>query len=54
MKIDFKQVYKDRILEINRQIRAAIIKKDWTKKALLEAEKVDLQKKIDGMRWSGE
>ena len=50
MRIDFKQVYKDRILEINKQIKVAIVKKDWTKKALLEAEKVDLQKKIDEMR----
>ncbi len=46
MKIDLKTVYKDRIEEINNQIRKAIKNKKWTDKSKLEAEKVDLQNKI--------
>lgn len=47
MKIDFKEVYVDRIRYINKQIKAAIKDKKWTEKAKLEAEKVNLQKKIE-------
>lgn len=46
MKISFKEVYKDRISEIDKQIKSAILNKKWTEKAKLEAEKVDLQNKI--------
>jgi len=46
MSINFKEVYEDRILEINKQIRAAVKDKKWTLKAKLEAEKVDVQNKI--------
>ena len=44
-----KSIYKDRIIEIDRQIRIAINKKDWTTKAKLEAEKKGLEDKIDKM-----
>lgn len=46
MRIDFKQVYKDRIEIIDKQIKTAIINKEWTKKAKLEAEKAKLQERI--------
>jgi len=46
MSINFKEVYGDRILEINKQIRAAARNKKWVELAKLEAEKVDLQNKI--------
>lgn len=46
MSINFKEVYRDRISEINKQIRLAVKNKKWTDKAKLEAEKVDLQNKI--------
>lgn len=46
MSINFKEVYGDRILEINKQIRAAVKNKKWTEVAKLEAEKVELQEKI--------
>lgn len=46
MKIDFQEVYKDRIKNIDKQVRIAIANRDWTKKAKLLAEKADLMKKI--------
>lgn len=46
MSINFKEVYGDRILEINKQIRTAVRNKKWTEVAKLEAEKSDLQNKI--------
>jgi hypothetical protein len=46
MSINFKEVYGDRISEINKQIREAIKNKKWVEAAKLEAEKVDLQEKI--------
>lgn len=50
MSINFKEVYSDRIAEINKQIRTATKNKKWTELAKLEAEKVDLQEKINKMR----
>lgn len=50
MRINFKEVYQDRISEINKQVRAAINKKDWKVKAQLEAEKSKLEEKIEKMR----
>ncbi|MGL4107251.1 hypothetical protein [Clostridium sp. LP20] len=50
MSINFKEVYGDRIAEINNQIRAAVKKKGWKVKAQLEAEKQKLQDKIEQMR----
>ncbi|EES48190.1 hypothetical protein NE172_01990 [Clostridium botulinum] len=46
MKFDLKTVYRDRIEEIDKQIRKAIRDKKWTEKAKLEAEKIELQNKI--------
>lgn len=46
MKIDFQQVYRDRIKIIDKQIKVAIANKEWTKKAKLEAEKANLQERI--------
>lgn len=50
MRIDFKEVYKDRIAEINKQIRTAVTNKKWVEVAKLEAEKVDLEENINKMR----
>jgi len=49
MSINFKEVYGDRILEINKQIRSAVKDKKWTLKAKLEAEKVGLKERISKM-----
>ena len=48
--INFKEVYGDRINQINKDIRKAINKKDWKTKAILEAEKKSLEDKITQMR----
>lgn len=50
MSINFKEVYGDRINQINKDIRQAIKKKDWKNKAMLEAEKKSLEEKISRMR----
>jgi len=47
MKVDFKSLYQDRIKEIDKQIKQAVINKKWTEKAKLEAEKVKLQERIN-------
>lgn len=46
MRINFKDVYRDRIKEIDKQITKAIVNKKWTEKAKLEAEKSKLQERI--------
>lgn len=46
MKINFKDVYQERIKNIDKQIKQAIYNREWTKKAKLEAEKANLQEKI--------
>lgn len=46
MQINFKDVYRDRIKEIDKQIAKAVANKKWTEKAKLEAEKVKLQERI--------
>ena len=49
-KIDIKDMYFGRINQINIDIRASILKKDWKTKAKLEAEKKkteDLIKKLE-------
>lgn len=50
MSINFKEVYGDRISEINKQTRTAINNKKWTEAAKLKAEKADLEKRISQMR----
>lgn len=50
MSIDFKEVYKDRIKQIDIDIRKAIRKGNWNVKKLLEAEKKELENKIATMR----
>lgn len=47
MKIDFKDVYKGRIEEIEKQIKKAVYEKKWTLKAKLEAEKAELLERIN-------
>lgn len=42
MSINFKEVYRDRILEINKQIRLVVKNKKWIDKVKFEVEKVDL------------
>ncbi|MDS0525474.1 hypothetical protein NNC19_07270 [Clostridium sp. SHJSY1] len=49
MSINFKEVYSDRILEINRQIRIAVKNKKWTEVAKLKSEKAELELKINKM-----
>lgn len=46
MRINFQDVYKERIEIIDKQIKTAIFNKEWTKKAKLEAEKAKLQERI--------
>jgi len=46
-KIDVKDMYLGRIIQINIDIRASISKKDWKTKAKLEAEKKNLQDLIE-------
>jgi len=46
MKIDFKDIYRGRIQEIDKQIKKAVYEKKWTLKAKLEAEKVELLERI--------
>lgn len=46
MRINFKDVYKERIKNIDKQIKIAVANKEWTKKAKLEAEKANLQERI--------
>ena len=44
-----KEIYKDRIMEIDYQLKKAIKNRNWKKKEL-EAEKIDLQNKLEKMR----
>ncbi|WP_294365006.1 hypothetical protein [uncultured Clostridium sp.] len=46
MKIDFQEIYRERIKIIDKQIQEAVFNKQWTKKAKLEAEKANLQERI--------
>lgn len=47
MKIDFNEVYKDRLREIDKQIKIAIYRKHWGIKSYLEIEKKELQKTLN-------
>lgn len=49
MKTDFKQVYLDRIKQINIDKKKAIGSKKWNIVAKLEAEKAELEEKIKKM-----
>jgi len=49
MKIDFKKVYHDRIIEIDKQIKIAIYRKQWDIKKNLECQKRVLLKVISEM-----
>lgn len=46
MKIDFTDIYRGRIQEIDKQIKKAVYEKKWTLKAKLEDEKVELLERI--------
>lgn len=48
MAIKFKEIWKDRIKHIDIDIRKAIKARNWTEKAKLEAEKVELEKRLRG------
>ena len=50
MRINYKDIYEGRIIEIKKQLRQAVMSKKWTEKAKLEAEKADLENKIAQMR----
>lgn len=45
-----KEIYKDRLMEIDYQIKKAIKERTRKKKKELEAEKIDLENKLDKMR----
>lgn len=49
MKIDFKKVYEDRIIEIDKQIKIAIYRKQWDIKKNLESQKRALLEVIGEM-----
>lgn len=50
MRINYKDVYEGRIIEIRKQLRQSVMSKKWVEKAKLEAERVDLENKIAQMR----
>lgn len=50
MKIDWKQVYIDRIEEIENQIRKMARSKKWTGYKELKEEKIRLTEKVEGMK----
>ena len=50
MKIDYKDIYEGRIMEIRKQLRKAVISKSWDEKAVLEKEMEYLVNKIAQMR----
>ncbi len=50
MKIDFKQVYQDRIVEIDAQIKMAVHKKYWGTKINLEREKYKILETLKVMK----
>ena len=50
MKIDFKKVYEERIIEIDTQIKRAIYRKSWGLKKSLEYEREDILGTLKTMR----
>lgn len=49
MKYNMADVYKDRIEEIDKQLKAAVLKKKWTEVKQLREEKKGLLQKINEM-----
>jgi len=47
MKIDVKDMYEGRIIQINLDIKQAVYNKKWALKAKLEAEKKMLMERIE-------
>lgn len=47
MRIDWDKVREDRLAEIDEQIKKCVFNRNWSKKAILEKEKVDLVAKIN-------
>lgn len=47
MRVDWDKVWRDRIKEIDKQIKKCIFNKKWTEKAKLESEKANLLEKIN-------
>lgn len=47
MSIDFTKVYKENLKQIENEKNQAILDKNWTKLAKLEAKKVELEHKIE-------
>lgn len=50
LKIDWKQHYKDRIKQIDEDIKKAVRKKDWTRKTSLAAECKRVEEVIKELR----
>lgn len=46
MKIDWNEVRKERLEELQKQLRRAVLKKDWSTVNKLKAEQKDLKEKI--------
>lgn len=44
--INFKEIYEERIIQINKDIKKLYIKKDWKAIAVLNAEKKKLEDRI--------
>lgn len=49
MKINYKKLFEDRILEIDYKIKIAIARKDWVRKQKLIEEKKELLIKIESI-----
>ena len=46
MKIDFNQVREERIEQIKKDIRKAVLNKDWSRKRMLDFEKKELEERL--------
>lgn len=50
MSVDFTMVYKENIKQIEKEKNEAILNKNWSELAKLEAKKAELQSKIDKIK----
>ena len=50
MSIDISKVYEHNIEQIEKEKNQAILDKNWTKLAKLEAKKTELKQKIEGTK----
>lgn len=50
MKVDFEEVFKDRLEQVKKDIRKCNKNKDWETKRVLIREKRDLEVKLQGYK----